>query len=131
MRTGNPCSRGSASPFIPTASSAPRSRLEHDGGRRAGGPAVDAGGQQLVGAGVHAGVAQEVAQGDADEAWRWRRASPPTSLDTQVSVRVRSTSGRASRSANESVSSRSTMPWTRSVQSAAESAGTRSAASIR
>ena len=57
--------------------------------------------------------------------------SPPTGLDTQVMVMVRSTSGRASRSSKVSVISRSTMPWIRSDQSSAPGSGIRSAMSIR
>ena len=56
---------------------------------------------------------------------------PPTGLDTQVSVIGRSTSGRPIRSAKLSVSSWSTIPCTRSCQSAAASVGIRSAVSIR
>ena len=51
--------------------------------------------------------------------------SPPTGLDTHSIVTVRSTRGRASRSANVTVSSRSTSPGTRSDQSAALPDGSR------
>ena len=57
---------GSGSPFMPTASSASRSPSSS---AAVGVPAVKPSTlvrQQLVGAGVHAGLAQEVAQGDAE-----------------------------------------------------------------
>ena len=56
---------------------------------------------------------------------------PPTGLDTQVSVSVRSTSGRRSRSSKVSVISLSTMPWMRSRQSFAVWLGICRATSIR
>ena len=130
MRTGNPCSRGSASPFIPTASSAPRSGSSTTA---VGVPAVQP--STLVESSWSAAsctpASRRRSRRETPTKVALDTSGPPTSLDTQVNVRVRATRGRASRSANESVSSRSTMPWTRSVQSAAESAGTRSAASIR
>ena len=56
---------------------------------------------------------------------------PPTGLETQVMVIVRSTSGRFSRSSKVSVISLSTMPWMRIDQSSAAWLGIRSATSIR
>jgi hypothetical protein len=56
---------------------------------------------------------------------------PPTLSDTQVMVIVRVIRSMSITSSKVSVSSRSTRPWMRSVQSSARSRGTDSAVSIR
>ncbi|CPU67601.1 Uncharacterised protein [Mycobacteroides abscessus] len=57
--------------------------------------------------------------------------SPPTSLDTHVSVRSCSTSGSASSSSSVISNGSSTSPETRSVHDAGSTCGTRSAVSMR
>ncbi len=57
--------------------------------------------------------------------------SPPTSLDTQVMVMMRSRVSLSISDCQSSSISRSTIPWMRSRQSAALSEGTRRAVSIR
>ena len=56
---------------------------------------------------------------------------PPTSLDTQVRVTIRSRNSRLVSDCQSSSISLSTIPWIRSRQSAVVSAGTRSAVSMR
>ena len=56
---------------------------------------------------------------------------PPTSLDTQVRVTIRSRASRSMRSFQSISISRSTMPWMRNVQSEDLRVGTRSAVSMR
>ena len=65
-----------------------------------GGEAVDRAADDLVGAGLHAGLLEQVAQGDAEPAGVADIRSPPTSLDTQV--RVTSASIRSERRSSSS-----------------------------
>ena len=83
--------------------------------RGAGGPAVAAGGEHLLGAGLHAGLAAGSAQVDADEVRRRDQVAADRVGDAGMVI-VRSTSGRASRSSKVRVSRVSTMPWMRSDQ---------------
>ena len=58
-------------------------------------------------------------------------SSPPTGLDTHVSVTVFSMGSKRCRSSNVKVTSLSTMPWMRNRQSARDTWGTLRAVSMR
>ena len=57
--------------------------------------------------------------------------SPPTSLDTQVKVTMRSRASRSTSACQSSSISRSTIPWIRSRHSVVLRDGTRRAVSMR
>ena len=97
IRTGNPCSSGSGSPFIPMATSASRSSSSRTG---SGVPAVKS-----------SALVERTASAPSRTPASRRRSpigipiqvalptySPPTGFETQVSVIRRSTRRRASRS---------------------------------
>ena len=65
IRTGKPCSRGSASPFMPTRDHGVAA-VGGDPQRRADGHAVDVGGEDLVGAVAHAGPVEQVGEPHAE-----------------------------------------------------------------
>ena len=96
MRTGNPCSIGSGSPFIPMASSACRSGSVS---ASSGVPAVKP--SSLVESTMSAPACGPASASRSRIGKPSQRAlparSPPTSLDTQVSVAMCSTSGLAAR----------------------------------
>ena len=119
-----------ASPFIPTASNAPRpGSITTDIGVPVYQPSV-----LLLNSWSAAGstpASNRMSRSGTPMKFAVETRSPPTGLDTHVIVIGRSTSGRPIRSAKLSVNSRATIPCTRSCQSAAASVGIRSAVSIR
>ena len=68
----------------------------------AGGAAVDRAADDLVGAGLHAGLVEQRRRAARRASGRCRRSWPPTSLETQVRVMSRSTISRSSRSSKVS-----------------------------
>ena len=115
IRTGNPCSSGSGSPFIPTASSASRLSVRTSSGVPAVQPSVLRDSTMSAPASAPPWPAAHGRANRASSALPIR--SPPTSLDTQAMVTCRSVRGLASSAAKSSSTSRSTMPVTLSVHS--------------
>ncbi len=108
MRTGKPCSSGSGSPFMATASIASRPSVTADVGVLQVQPSTErlrtCSAPACTPASSSSGASRTPVQRAVPT------YGPPTSLDTQVRVMSRSTSGRRSRSSKDSVSGRSTMP---------------------
>ena len=129
MRTGKPCSSGRGWPFIPIASIASRPSITTDTGE----PAVQPSDERLTNWSEPAATPASASRSRSGTPIQRAEPAywPPTSLDTQVRVMSRSIIGRARRSAKLRRSSRSTMPCTRSCQSAVLSFGTMRAVSTR
>ncbi len=130
IRAGNPWASGSGSPFMATATIAPRpSSSSADNGV----PAVKS--SALVDFTASAPSCTPASRSRSRNGTPIQvalpRYSPPTGLDTHVSVIRCSTSRRESRSSKDSSSSRSTIPWIRSRQPSTGTSGTRSAVSTR
>ena len=129
IRTGYPWSWGSGSPFIPTAINESRSSVRASIGVEAVKPSMERESTMSApsltptrSSSVRTGTPSHVA---------FPARSPPTVLETQVSVTCFSIIGSASSCSNVSVSSRSTSPWIRSSQVVGSTRGTARAVSIR
>ncbi|MCY1367570.1 hypothetical protein D9M69_545130 [compost metagenome] len=129
VRTGNPCSMGSGSPFMATASIALRSSII----AASGVPQVQPSSEvcRTASASGWGPASARIAASRTPLHQALPIRSPPTSLDTQLSVIQSSVISRETRSRNDSRSSRSTMPWMRSSQSAGAMVGLMNAVSIR
>ena len=129
MRTGNPCSSGSGSPFISTASIASRPSITTAVGLPTVNPSTERETSWSAAGSTPASSSKGFSGTPTQRALPMY--GPPTSFETHVSVMSRSISSRATSCSKSRVISRSTMPWIRSVQSSARTAGTSRAVSTR
>ena len=129
MRAGNPWTMGSGWPFMPMATMASRPSVTAASGVPAVNPSA------LVDSRASASSCTPASSSSSDRSTPSQVAlparSPPTGLDTHVSVIRRSTSRRLSRSVKVTSISLSTIPWMRRLHEPAGTSGGLRAVSIR